>query len=441
MSNEALTVNAPVPSGEWKRTMLRGYGSIAVILVGLLLWSTIARLDAGVLAPGTIGVDSNIKTVQHLEGGIVGEILVRDGDVVHQGDVLLRLDPTRNSATTDALRKQEGIARMLEARMLAQREQREKLVVPSEVTAMSDDPTVAAAISDNTRQFESRMNTYMSASQVLQKQKEQIRSDADQARSDKYTAEQQLKTIARELPPLKELFERGLVPLPRITALERQQQQLEGVVAKADIDLARSVEKLAELDARSQQLRQEYVQEAANALPDIRKTLSDVTQQLLVATDALRRIDITAPVDGTVQQLRIFTVGGVLRPGDPILDIAPSSGTLVVRGRVSPIDIDRIRVGIPAIIQLPQFQRYRSETIRGSVKAISKDTLADDVRRDQRYYALEVQVDRSTVPKDIAEKLVAGMTVDVIVPTQARTVLQYMTAPVLNRLSLAMWER
>ncbi len=439
-SDDVAIAAAPMPSADYGTTLRRGYGVIFGTLSVLTICAGFARIDSAVIAPGAISLEANRKTVQHLEGGIVSEILVRDGDLVKQGDVILRLDPTRSAASEELYRKQQAIALALESRLQAQLNLRESLVYPEAVNAFANDPMVRSAQLDNQRQFESRRNTYLSATSVLESQIEQARKDMNQAQSDKRTAGQQLTSIAKELPPLRKLLEQGLVPLPRVLTLERQEQQLQGQSSKADIDYARAKERVAEIETKQKQLRQEYSQEAASLIPDVRKTLSDVGQQLILARDTLKRIDIVAPVSGQVQQLRIFTIGGVVKPGDPVVDVVPASAKLVVRARVSPVDIDRLRPGLPVEVRLPQFQRFQSETMHGEVRSISRDTLPDETNR-QPYYAMEVEADRASLPPDINEKLVAGMTTEVIVPTGERTVLQFLFSPMFNRLAVALRER
>ena len=297
-SDDVVIATAPLPSADYATTLKRGYGVIFGTLTVLTLSAGFARIDSAVVAPGAISIEANRKTVQHLEGGIVSEILVRDGDLVRQGDVILRLDPTRSAASEELYRKQQAIAMALESRLQAQLNLRESLVYPEAVTAYANDPMVRAAQVDNQRQFESRRNTYLSATSVLESQIEQARKDMRQAESDKQTAGQQLASIDRELPLLRKLLEQGLVPLPRVLNLERQEQQLQGQSSKADIDFARAKERVSEIETKQKQLRQEYSQEAASAIPEVRKTLSDVGQQLVIARDMLKRIDIVAPVSG-----------------------------------------------------------------------------------------------------------------------------------------------
>jgi membrane fusion protein, S-layer protein transport system len=440
MIDQAEVSRAPVPSSDWKSVIRAGYVLVFCTFVILGGWSSIARLDSAVVASGAIAPESNRKTIQHLEGGIVSEIAIRDGDAVKEGQLLIRLDRTQNAAANLNLSNQIAAAKCLEARLLAQRDKKNKLQFPSEIAALSGEQAVASAMTDNQNQFESRRKSYENGAEVLDKQLSQAAKDVDQAQSDNETATHQLASIEQELAPLQSLLDRGLVPVTRVTALQRQQQAMQGAVAKAAIDLLRAKDKISELDARRKQWDQDYIQEAANSLLDVRKSLNDASQKMVISGDALKRVDILAPVSGTVQQLRFFTIGGVVRPGDPILDIVPTSDIMVVRSQVQPIDIDRIHSNMPAEIRFPQFATTRNLNIRGMVKSVSQDSILDPATR-QTYFAVEVSVDRSSIPKDINDKLISGMITTVVLPTGRRTVLEYLIGPLMSRLSGSMRER
>ncbi|WP_315835706.1 HlyD family type I secretion periplasmic adaptor subunit [Bradyrhizobium prioriisuperbiae] len=443
MSGERIELlPAPLASTDW-RVMLRvAAGIIIFTFVVLGGWSAVARIDSGVVADGVIAVESNRKTIQHLEGGIVREILVRDGDTVQQGDTLIRLDPTRNEATDRGFRQQLAIASAALARMTAQRDMLDVIDFPREVTAFKDDPVIANAIRDNQGQFDNRRQSLLRGIEVLEKQIAQARDEIRQATVDQKTAQDQVDSIDVELPNLRGLLEKGLVALPRVTTLERQQIQVRGQLESAKINGTKAKEKVGELQARIDQLKQDYRQEGGNTLPDVRKLISDAGQQLIIAKDALRRIDIQAPVAGTVQQLKIFTIGGVVKPGDPILDIVPLSDTLVVRAKVQPIDVDRILTGEKAEIRVPQFMKFELKPLEGVIRSISRDSIIDtSTNPPLSYFAVEVAVDRNSIPEDIRDRMIAGMTVDTIIRTQERTVLSYLAAPLRNRLAKSMRER
>lgn len=437
-------VPAPVAPTDWWVMTRAGIGIVVFTFVVLGGWSAVARLDSAVVADGTVAVESYRKTVQHLEGGIVRELLVRDGDMVHAGETLIRLDPTQRAATERGYRQQLAIASALEARFKAQRDMQDSVSFSEDVLALRDDPQIASAIRDNQGQFDTRLQGLRKAIDVYEKQIAQTSDDIRQAGVDEKSAQEQIASIGIELPNLRGLLEKGLVALPRVTTLERQLIQTQGQLETARINAARSKAKIDEMQARIASLKQDYRQEGANGLPDVRKTISDARQQLAIASDAMQRVDIKAPVTGTVQQLKIFTVGGVIKPGDPILDIVPLSDTLVVRARVQPIDIDRILTGEAVEIRVPQFMKFELEPILGAVRSVSRDSLLDPPTTGapaMPYFAVEVGVARDAIPEGLRDRILAGMTVDTIIRTEDRTVLSYLVAPLRNRLAKAMRER
>jgi S-layer protein transport system membrane fusion protein len=434
----------PTPPTNWRRMIAASACVIAFTFVGLGGWSAFASLDSAVVAEGTVAAESNRKTVQHLEGGIVSEILARDGSLVREGDVLMRLDRTRPGATDKTYREELAIAIAMEARYVAQRDFREAVQFPSEVLSEKDDQLVAIAMRDNENQFYNRRESLLRSLEVLEKQIAQSERDIEQAEVDQKTAEEQLASIDGELPGLRSLLVRGLVPVSRVTILERQQMQTKGQAETAKILAAKGRDKIAELRARINQARQDYRQEAANAIPDVRKTITDARQQLVIASDALKRVEIRAPVTGTIQQSKIFTIGGIIKPGDAILDIVPLSDKLVVRARVMPIDVDRIGPGMKVDIRIPQFMKFTITPIEGELRSISQDSMTDPQPSSGQaiaYFAVEVMIERASIPDDMRDRITAGMVVDTIIHTQERTVLSYLTAPIRNRLAKSMRER
>ena len=438
-------LTAPPVSTDWPSVLRVGFGVIAITFVGLGGWSAFAYIDSAIVADGTVAVETSRKTLQHLEGGIVAEILTRDGNLVHAGDVLMRLDPTRNKAADRTYRQELAIALAMEARLVAQRDALESVQFPQEVLSQKDDALVAAAMHDNEGQFSNRRESLLRLIDVLEKQVAQAEREVEQGFVDQKTAQDQVDSIDLELPNLRMLLAKGLVAIPRVTALERQQMQTKGQFDSAKISIIKGGDKIAEYRARIDQARQDYRQEAANAIPDVRKTITEARQQLIIASDALQRVEIKAPVTGTVQQMRIFTIGGVLKPGDPILDLVPLSDTLVVRARVMPVDIDRIEPGMNVDVRVPQFMKFVIKPIEGVVRSISHDSVIDPTPgppgQALPYFAVEVAVDRASIAEEVRDRLTAGMVVDTIIRTQERTVLSYLSAPLRNRLAKSMRER
>jgi HlyD family type I secretion membrane fusion protein len=439
-SKAAATDAAAAPSTDWRGPMRIGYGMIAVGFGGFVLWASLARLDGAALASGVVAVESNRRTLQHLEGGIVREILVRDGDAVSEGQVLLRLDPTRTDAQGALHRNQLLIFMAQEARLMAEREGRDRFELPREVLARANDPTIAPVIRDQQIQFEGRRQTLRRNIDVAEAQMAQAQKEIEQNDADVLTSRGMLGNVDKELKPLQDLFRRGLVPLTRIATLEREQLRLRGVISNGDLQREKLNERLGEARLRRQQAVDEPRAEAAGQLLEVRRLLNEVRQQIVITSDQQQRSEMRAPVAGTVQQLRIFTEGGVIRPSDPILDLVPASDTLVIRAKVSPLDVDRVHPGMTAELRFPSFRYFGAAVVQGKLKSVSRDRLLEQDGQTA-YFAAEVSVARDVLPDDIAGKLTAGMPADVLIPTGARTVMTYLLSPLIERFNASMRER
>ena len=431
---------APLPSADWLSATRAGY---AVVILGFGLfvaWAATARLDGAAVAPGVVAVESNRKTIQHLEGGIVREILVRDGDHVSEGQVLLRLDPTRVDAQGETFRNQLAAFLAQETRLLSERDGAAVLAFPPEVTQRSGQAAVAAVIFDQERLFDKRRDTLQRDLSVADAQIEQLHREADQNVSDLVTARATLKNVIAELLPLRELLARQLISVSKVMPLEREKLRLEGVIASGELQTRKLKERLLEAQLKRNQILSEFRRDASAQLLDVRRQINDVRQQLLVAEDAQRRFELKAPIAGTVQQMRIFTVGGVIRPGDPVLDLVPASDVLVIQAKISPLDVDRLAPGMGAEIRFPSFRYFGADVIQGNLRSVSRDRLLEANGRDS-YFAGEVTVNRSSIPPEFAPRLTAGIPADVIVPTEPRTVLEYLLNPIFERFNKSMRER
>ena len=437
---EASAGKPPPASGDWRGTLRAGYLVAGLGLGSFIAWSALARLDGAALASGVIAVESNRRTLQHLEGGIVRDILVRDGDIVQAGQVLVRLDPTKADAQSDLYANQLVIYGAQETRLLAERDQAAELVFPPEISARASEPAIAAVLQDQAKQFVARRETLRRNIEVAEAQIVQVQKEMEQNAVDVTTSQNMLRNIERELQPLQDLLKRGLVSLTRVTTLEREQLRLRGVIANAELQTMKLRERLQETDLKRRQAVEEHRNEAAGQLLEVRRLLNDVRQQLVVSSDLRQRSEMRAPVAGAVQQLRIFTQGGVVRPGDPVLDLVPLSDTLVIRAKVSPLDADRVAPGMAAELRFPAFRYFGAEVIRGEVKTVSRDRLLE-ADGQTAYFAAEVAVDRQRIPAEIADRLSAGMPAEVIIPTGARTVMSYLMSPLLERFNTSMRER
>jgi HlyD family type I secretion membrane fusion protein len=442
MTSRSITLHGPsrAASADWQSLTRLGYIFVASVLGVTLLWALLVRLDGGAVAQGIVSVESSRKTIQHLEGGIVREILVRDGDLVQRDSVLVRLDPTRIDSTSDLYRNQLATALAQEARLISEREMQDGVKFPAEITEIESVPTVARAIDDQTRQFRVRRDNLMQAIQVADAQIAQAVKEAQQNDIDNATSRSIMATAAKELEAVQYLYDKNLVALPRLSALQREKARVEGVIASTEAGKTRLEEKIRELTGRRDKLAQDYRQDAAGRLGDLQKSINELRQQVIVAGDSQRRIDVRAPITGVVQQMRVFTVGGVIRPGDPIMDIVPTSDDLVIRARISPLDVDRVQSEMEAEVRFPSFRALGLPVIRGKIVAISRDRLLDEVTKDS-YFDAQINIGRKDLPESIAPKLSAGMPAEVVITTGERNVFDYLVSPLIERFHTSMRER
>jgi HlyD family type I secretion membrane fusion protein len=442
MTSRSITLHGPsrAASADWRGLARIGYIFLASVFGVTLVWAFLVRLDGGAVAQGVVSVESSRKTIQHLEGGIVREILVRDGDTVQRDSVLVRLDPTRIDSTNELYRVQLATALAQEARLIAEREMKDNVAFPAEITEIESNPTVARAISDQTRQFQVRRDNLMQTIQMAEAQIAQAVKEAQQNDIDNATSRAIQETATRELEAVQYLYDKNLVALPRLTALQREKARVEGVIASTEAGKVRLQEKIREFTGRRDKLTQDYRQDAAGRLGDLQKSISELRQQVILAGDSQRRIDVRAPITGVVQQMRIFTVGGVIRPGDPIMDLVPTSDDLVIRAKVSTLDIDRIQAGMDAEVRFPSFRTFGLPVIRGNVVAISRDRLMDEVTKEP-YFDAQVNVGRNDLPESLRSKLSAGMPAEVVMTTGERNVFDYLVSPIIERFHTSMRER
>lgn len=431
---------APVASADWRGMLRAGHVAVGLLLGGFLIWSVSARLDGAAVAPGVVETESSRKTIQHLEGGIVRELLVRNGDKVVENQLLIRLDPVRFEAQNDLYRNQLAMLLAQEARLMAEYDMKPALVMPPEVTERAQQPSVAPVVADQTRAFQTRREEMLRNVQLAQSDIDQARRDLEQSVVDARTATGTLESVTKELESLMPLYDKQLVTMSRINPLQREKLRLEGIIEGSKVQQQKLTERIDGLELKKRQVQQEYRRDASTTLIDVRKMISDARQQIILADDSQKRTEIRAPIAGTVQQMKFFTIGGVVRPGDPILDIIPSRDELVIQAQIKPDDADRVTPGMNAEVKFPAFNYWGSQVIRGHVRSISRDRVVENEGKNI-YFASEIVVDQATVPPAIEGRLSAGMSASVIVSTGKRTVAEYLVKPITERFDKSMRER
>jgi HlyD family secretion protein/epimerase transport system membrane fusion protein len=432
MTNTARAAAASTPAFPiaYGRAILCGWLVVALSFGGLGLWSVLAPLASAAMAPGALVVDGARKSVQHLEGGIVREILVRDGDLVEAGQVLLQLDGAVQRSTLDLIRGRFDADRAFEARLIAERDGRAAVTFPDDlVEKAASNADVAQMLLGQTAIFEARRDSQSVEISILENRIQQSQAQIDGLLVEQTSKTRQGELLQDELDGLRKLLENGHAAKNKVLALERELEALTGARGEIDARIAGVGQAIGEAQLQIAQLKKAFIEDVESDLRDVQTEIFDLSQRADTAAEELRRLSITAPVDGVVVDLAIHTEGGVIAPGSRVLDIVPVDDRLIVEARVSPVDIKDIHVGLAAQLRFPAFAQDSTPTIRGEVLMVSADRLVDE-RSDVPYYLVHVAVPEEEGRKLGDDELVPGMPVEVILPKQERTLADYMLGPI-----------
>lgn len=423
---DALT--PPVSSSDYKSVALAGYLVIALGFGGMITYSAFAHLDSAVTAHASVALESRRQVVQHLEGGIVHDIFVHEGDRVAKDQVLFRLDDTQARANLDLFQNQLNTALALEARLLAERDRRDVISFPKEISTYEPHTPLAKAIEDQQVQFAQRKASFESQVSILQSRETALKEEIEGLKREGESAQQQLYYINDELKGVRELTDKGLVPKTRRNALEREKARLDGVVGRNDIEAAKARNSINEVQLQVNQLEQKMQEEVANSLQDVRPKIADLREKVRVAQDSMRRLDMRAPRAGLVQSVRVTTIGQVLRPGDAVLEIVPQNDQLMIEAQIQPVDADSVHPDMTAEVRFPSFHARTTPVILGKVRTVSSDRLIDEMTH-QPYFLAQIATLDTDIPPELNQRLRAGMPAEVTFPTGERTILEYMISP------------
>ena len=442
MVSATLTRNpgAIIPSSDH-----RAYSQLGLVAIGIVFaffggFGAKAPLDSAAIAPGQVATESSTKPVQHLEGGIVREILVKESDAVSEGQVLFRLEPTQARANSGIVRKQIDADLALEARLIAERDLADTLTFPKALLARRSFPDTAAAIDDQERRFKERKTTLDNDTKILKSRLDQTSQELGGLERQRVALRDQIENIAGDIESFTVLLKKGLYTKSKLNALKREQLRLEGQLGAVEGEIARNEKIVEETDFQIRQAEQKYVDDAAKELPEVRARLTQAQERLSVAEDVMSRIEVKAPQNGIVQGIKVHAAGAVVRPGDSLAELVPIGDKLVMAARVSPLDIDNVAPKQKAEIRFPAFSTRRIPTILGKVETIAADAMLDEYTKEP-YYLARVVVDTSTLPPDVHERLIPGMPADVLITTGERTLLQYLVGPISDLFAKSMREQ
>jgi membrane fusion protein, type I secretion system len=412
----------------------------SILIVGVAGWGATAVISGAVVASGSLVVDSNVKKVQHLTGGIVGELRVRDGDHVRAGDIVVRLDETVTRANLAIITKGLDELMARKARLESERDGSDTIVFPAQLLAGAGDPDRAAAIDSERKLFNLRRTARSGQKAQLQERIAQLQEEISGLTAQQNSKAKEIALIERELAGVRELWKQNLVQLTRLTALEREAARLDGERGQLIAAAAQAKGKIAETSLQVLQIDQDIASDVAKELREVDGKIGEFIERKVAAEDQLKRIDIRAPQDGTVFQLAVHTVGGVITAGDPIMLVVPEADNLSVEVKVNPQDIDQLQLNQKAILRFTAFNVRTTPEIEGTVTRISADTSTDQ-RTGQSYYTVRIAMAADQVERLGDVKLLPGMPVEAFVQTGDRTMWSYLMKPLHDQFVRAFREK
>lgn len=434
------TPNA-TPEALARPTILFGTTAIAVIFGIFVFWSAVAPLNSAAVAVGSVILDSNKKTIQHLEGGIIDRIYVHEGEFVEKDQPLIRLDETAAKARYDLLKSQFIAFKAAEARLLAERDNSPEIKFSKELLALEPKSSVVAENLDSQRRlFDSRRRNIEGKASVLNQKVEQSKREIEGLRAQQTSASEQIRLIRDELKGVRILYKQKNISIQRLKALEREEANLLGRLGEHQAMESRAEQSIAEAEIEKLNLRNDFQKEVVDELRETQTQLADLEERIRASADTFKRIVITAPLAGTITDLKVHTVGGVISPGEKIADIVPQDDKLIVEAKVQPQDIDVVRAGLVARVRLSAYKTRNVPPVDGVVRHVSADRFTDE-RTGQSYYLARIEIDDDELKPLKNVELYPGMPTDVLIVTGERTLLSYLFSPITDSFNKAFREQ
>ena len=424
-----------IPAATRKPLMI-GLGACLLLVFGVGGWAATTQLSGAVIASGKLVVDTNVKKIQHPTGGVIGELLVKEGDRVKQGDVVVRLDGTQAKANLGIVTKSLEEMAARQARFEAERDNDKNVEFPSDLTARAGDPEIARLMTGEQRLFEMRRTARDGQKAQLREQIKQLNLQIEGTEAQEAAKGKELKLLAQELEGVRVLWKQNLVPISRVTTLERDSARMEGERSALIASLAQSRGRIAELELKIHQIDQDLATEVGKELAEIRAKKSEMTERRVSADDQLKRIDLVSPQNGKVFQRNVHTVGGVVQAGEPLMLIVPDSDSLIVDAKVPPQDIDQIHIGQHAVLRFAAFNQRTTPEVDGEVIHIGADVSQED-KTTEPYYSVRIRVADGELSRLEGLQLLAGMPVEAFIETTPRTVASFLVKPLSDQIARA----
>jgi len=430
-------LDAPVP--RTRAAVVFGAIVFIVFVIGGVGWAIFAPLAEAAIAPGIIKSEGNRRTIQHLEGGIVRDILVRDGAKVEVGQVLMRLDDIQADTAAETSRAQRWALLAQDSRLVAELGRKRDVTFPPELLA-STNPRAMEAITGQRALFEARTASLASQLQILEARVDQQTATIAGARGQLVATREQLRLIRQEEALRRTLVQQGLARLPDLLAVQRALAGLEGSIEDLNGQVDRALGSIAEARRQIQQTIDQRLADASTEQRDVRGKLADVEERLRAASDVMTRREILAPEAGTIVNLRLFTLGAVVRPGDAVMDLVPTQDRLIAEVNISPTDIDVVYPGLQSEIRLPAFKQRLVPYLHGHVMWVAADVTTNEQTR-QQYYPARIAIDAEQLDRLPNVFLTPGMPVEAHVQIGQRSFFRYITQPIRDSFHRAFREQ
>ncbi|MBM6582479.1 HlyD family type I secretion periplasmic adaptor subunit [Microvirga sp. BT689] len=416
-----------------------GLAAAIALVGGLGGWAALTKLSGAVVAAGAVVVDSHVKKVQHPTGGVVGEILARDGDRVRTGDVVVRLDETVAKANLAMVSKSLDESAARRARLEAERDGRDALVFPETLQQRRSEPELGSLLAGELRLFDSRREARGGLKAQLGERVAQLREQIDGLKLQASAKGDEIQLIQDELAGVEQLWKKNLVPITRVTALKREETRLKGERGQLISEMAQAKGRISETTLQVLQIDQDLRSEVSKELREVQARAAELVERQVAALDQLKRIDIRAPQDGVVHQSVVHTVGGVINAGEPLMLVVPESDDLSIEVKVAPQDIDQLQQGQDTMLRLSAFNQRTTPELKGRVSLIAADRVTDQ-RSGLEYYPVRIAFADGERDKLGAVRLMPGMPVESFIQTHDRTVFSYLTKPLADHLNRAFRE-
>ena len=431
-NNDFSNTDQPIRMGFW--VLIVGFGCF-------MLWTAFAPLDEGVSAAASVSIESKRKTIQHMSGGVVHNVLVKEGQMVKAGDVLVELDEGVSKANFEAVRQNYMGQRASESRLLAEQSGADRINFHSDLMTSATDPLVLQHMQSQTLLFQSRKAALQAEMQAGEENlgglKAQFESTTSMLENRKIQAalqEQQIKAV-------KELSLEGYAPKNQVLQLEQSQSELRSLMADLQGNLNRIQRSLAEVHQRLTQRKQEYLKEVSQQLADVRREVQSGQDKLKAVTEELARTQVKSPVDGQVVGMQVSSIGGVVTPGQRLMDVVPNGEALVVDAKIPPHIIDKVFAGEAVEVRFSTFANSPQLVLDAKLVSVSKDVISEQTAMGvQSYYLARAAINEEGMKTLGKRVLQPGMPAEVLIKTGERSLLTYLLHPLTKRIAASMKE-